>query len=147
MQKRLIPGQITFIHCMLLLVLLVKIQRPNLSTAALNWAVSLMPLISSHQLPAELFLSSCCFSCMYDKHSYSTCIYELRCVAWKFGLMFLCCVCIHVCNELIVSNKRNFKYFPSCRYVGWSHLSFFFSFLFGFSICSQNLRFCYEEFS
>ena len=54
MRKKLIHGQIIFIHYMLLLVLLVKIQRPNLFIVVLIWEHSLMPLTSLHQILAKL---------------------------------------------------------------------------------------------
>lgn len=68
MQKRLIPGRIIFIHCMLLLVPPVRMQRPNSSTVVLNLALSLMLLTSLHQqlavelLNAELLLFICASS-------------------------------------------------------------------------------------
>lgn len=112
MQKRLNPGQITFIHSMLLSVLLVKMQRPNFSTAVFKWAVSLMPLTNLHQLiPIEyIFNHSCC--CFYVLW-YSLCNVHLwRCFAWKFRFVFLWNIVKNrVLTKLVVLNKRNLRAF------------------------------------
>lgn len=97
MRKRLIHIQIIFIHCMLLLVLLVKIPRPNLYTVVLIWELSLMLLTSLHQIPAKLvflYINSV-FSYIYyqwhilSMHGYSICIYQDLLLGIKLLMLFV----------------------------------------------------------
>jgi hypothetical protein len=66
--KWLTLGQITFTHCILPWVLLVKTQRQNSCTIAGTWVLFLMPLTSSQQLPAESPSKNCatiwCLCCL-----------------------------------------------------------------------------------
>lgn len=106
MRKRLIHIQIIFIHCMLLLVLLVKIPRPNLYTVVLIWELSLMLLTSLHQIPAKLvFLYINSVSVTYTLNG----IYS-QCTVIQYVSMKICCLEVsYLCYLCLCCEALNVK--------------------------------------